>query len=98
MAAVMSHNMSDIKKVASFIEECQRMGIEVDPPNINTARGKFRAKDGRVQYGMSAIKGVGSSAIAHIVEEREENTHSGYLKGHHTGITYQASGFERTPR
>ncbi|MEX2603417.1 MAG: DNA polymerase III subunit alpha, partial [Gracilimonas sp.] len=73
MAAVMTHNMSDIKKVASFIEECQRMNIPVDPPNINTARGKFRAKDGRVQYGMSAIKGVGSSAIQHIVEEREEN-------------------------
>ncbi|HCD52099.1 MAG TPA: DNA polymerase III subunit alpha, partial [Balneolaceae bacterium] len=73
MAAVMSHNMNDIKKVASFIEECQKMGIEVDPPNINTARGKFVAKEGRVQYGMSAIKGVGSSAIAHIVEEREEN-------------------------
>ncbi len=73
MAAVMSHNMSDIKKVASFIEECQRMNIPVDPPNINTARGKFVAKDGRVQYGMSAIKGVGSSAIRHIVEEREAN-------------------------
>ncbi|MBD3615273.1 MAG: DNA polymerase III subunit alpha [Gracilimonas sp.] len=73
MAAVMTHNMSDIKKVAAFIEECQRMNIPVDPPNINTARGKFRAKDGRVQYGMSAIKGVGSSAIQHIVEEREEN-------------------------
>ena len=73
MAAVMSHNMSDIKKVASFIEECQKMGIPVDAPNINTARGKFVAKDGRVQYGMSAIKGVGSSAISHIVEEREEN-------------------------
>jgi DNA polymerase-3 subunit alpha len=71
MAAVMSHNMSDIKKVASFIEECHRLGIEVDPPNINTARGKFVAKDGRVQYGMSAIKGVGSSAIKQIVEERE---------------------------
>lgn len=73
MAAVMSHNMNDIKKVALFIEECQRMGIPVDAPNINTARGKFVAKDGRVQYGMSAIKGVGSSAIAHIVEEREKN-------------------------
>lgn len=73
MAAVMSHNMSDIKKVASFIEECQRMHIPVDPPNINTARGKFVAKEGRVQYGMSAIKGVGSSAIAHIVQERESN-------------------------
>ena len=73
MAAVMTHNMSDVKKIASFIEECQRMNIPVDPPNINTARGKFRAKEGRVQYGMSAIKGVGSSAIQHIVEEREEN-------------------------
>ncbi|GAB5407897.1 MAG: DNA polymerase III subunit alpha [Balneolaceae bacterium] len=73
MAAVMTHNMSDIKKVASFIEECQKMDIPLDPPNINTARGKFAAQDGRVQYGMSAIKGVGSSAIAHIVEEREEN-------------------------
>tara|TARA_R110000868_G_scaffold1211_2_gene9302 strand:+ start:19101 stop:23306 length:4206 start_codon:yes stop_codon:yes gene_type:complete len=73
LAAVMTHNMSDIKKVASFIEECQKMDIPLDPPNINTARGKFTARDGRVQYGMSAIKGVGSSAIAHIVEEREEN-------------------------
>tara|TARA_R110002096_G_scaffold329006_6_gene523102 strand:- start:69540 stop:71333 length:1794 start_codon:yes stop_codon:yes gene_type:complete len=73
MAAVMSHNMSDIKKIASFIEECQKMNIPVDPPNINTARGKFVAKEGRVQYGMSAIKGVGSSALQHIVEEREEN-------------------------
>ncbi|MEX0719673.1 MAG: DNA polymerase III subunit alpha [Balneolaceae bacterium] len=73
MAAVMTHNMSDIKKVATFIEECQRMNIPVDPPNINTAWGKFRPKEGRVQYGMSAIKGVGSSAIKHIVEEREEN-------------------------
>ncbi len=73
MASVMSHNMNDIKKVAAFIEECQKMNIPVDAPNINTARGKFVAKDGRVQYGMSAIKGVGSSAIQHIVEEREEN-------------------------
>ncbi len=73
MAAVMSHNMSDIKKIASFIEECQKMNIPVDPPNINSARGKFVAKEGRVQYGMSAIKGVGSSALQHIVEEREEN-------------------------
>lgn len=72
MAAVMSHNMNDIKKVSYFIEECTRMGIPVDPPNVNTAEGKFVARDGRIQYGMSAIKGVGSSAIAHIVEERTE--------------------------
>ncbi|MEX2599993.1 MAG: DNA polymerase III subunit alpha [Balneolaceae bacterium] len=73
MAAVLSHNMGDIKKVSFFIEECQRMGIPVDPPNINTAEGKFVARDGRIQYGLAAIKGVGSNAIDQIVEEREEN-------------------------
>jgi len=72
MAAVLSHNMSDIKKIASFIDECQQLGIPVDPPNINTSRGTFVAHDARVQYGMSAIKGVGEHAIAHIVEQREE--------------------------
>jgi DNA polymerase-3 subunit alpha len=64
--------MGDIKKVSFFIEECQRIGIPVDPPNINTAEGKFVAKSGRVQYGLSAIKGVGSSAIEQIVTERSE--------------------------
>lgn len=72
MAAVLSHNMGDIKKVSFFIEECQRIGIPVDQPNINTAEGKFVARDGRVQYGMSAIKGVGSAAIEQIVIERNE--------------------------
>jgi len=72
MAAVLSHNMSDIKKVSFFIEECQRIGIPVDPPNINSAEGKFVAKNGRVQYGLSAIKGVGSGAIEQIVENRNE--------------------------
>ena len=72
MSAVLSHNMGDIKKVSFFIEECQRIGIPVDPPNINSAEGKFVAKDGRVQYGLSAIKGVGSSAIEQIVLERND--------------------------
>ncbi|MEX0906492.1 MAG: DNA polymerase III subunit alpha [Balneolaceae bacterium] len=72
MAAVMSHNMSDIKKISFFIEECRRMEIAVDPPNINTAEGKFVARDGRVQYGLAAIKGVGSAAIEQIVKERHE--------------------------
>jgi DNA polymerase III subunit alpha len=75
MAAVLSHNMGDIKKVSFFIEECQRIGIPVDPPNINSAEGKFVAKNGRVQYGMSAIKGVGSAAIEQIVKERMEKGH-----------------------
>jgi len=73
MAAVLSHNMGDIDKVSKFIEECQRMGIQVDPPNINSGEGKFVAKEGRIQYGLDAIKGVGSNAVAELVRERDAN-------------------------
>ncbi len=73
MAAVLSHNMGDIDKVSKFIEECYRNGIKVDPPNINTGEGKFVAVDGRIQYGMEAIKGVGSNAVEELVSERKEN-------------------------
>ncbi|MDZ7773738.1 MAG: DNA polymerase III subunit alpha [Balneolaceae bacterium] len=73
MAAVLSHNMGDIDKVSKFIEECYRNGITVDPPNINTGEGKFVALDGRIQYGMEAIKGVGSGAVDAVVAERGEN-------------------------
>src|SRR5690625_4810700 len=70
MAAVLSHNMGDIKKVSFFIEECQRIGIPVDQPNINTAEGEFVARNGRAQYGRCAIKGVRSAAVDQIVKER----------------------------
>ncbi|HKJ44506.1 MAG TPA: DNA polymerase III subunit alpha, partial [Balneolales bacterium] len=73
MASVLTHNMNDIKKVSQFIEECQRIGVAVDPPNVNTGAGNFVVHNGRIQYGMEAIKGVGSNAVAHLVEERSEN-------------------------
>ncbi|HEX6981840.1 MAG TPA: DNA polymerase III subunit alpha [Balneolaceae bacterium] len=73
MAAVLSHNMGDIDKVSKFIEECYQNGMKVDPPNINTGAGKFVAVDGRIQYGMEAIKGVGSNAVAELVKERKAN-------------------------
>jgi len=73
MAAVLSHNMGDIDKVSKFIEECYHIGITVDPPNINSGRGKFVSVDGRIQYGMEAIKGVGSNAVEEVVKERKEN-------------------------
>ncbi|MBN2731747.1 MAG: DNA polymerase III subunit alpha [Balneolaceae bacterium] len=73
MAAVLCHNMSDIDKVSKFIEECYRNGITVDPPNINTGEGMFVARDGRIQYGMEAIKGVGTNAVDEVVKERNEH-------------------------
>jgi DNA polymerase-3 subunit alpha len=73
MASVMSHNMSDLKKVTYFIDECKKMGIAVDFPNINTGIGRFSVTNQRIQFGLNAIKGVGAAAIEGIVKERESS-------------------------
>jgi DNA polymerase-3 subunit alpha len=41
MASVLSNNMSDIKQVSFFMEECRRMGIEVLGPDINESGFTF---------------------------------------------------------
>ena len=73
MAAVLSNNMNDIKQVTFFMEECKRMGMEVLGPDVNESFYKFTVNDqGKVRFGMGAIKGVGGNAVATIVEHRAD--------------------------
>jgi DNA polymerase-3 subunit alpha len=73
MAAVLSNNMSDIKQVSFFMEECKRMGLQVLGPDVNESFYKFTVNDDyAVRFGMGAIKGVGSGAVATIVERRKD--------------------------
>ncbi|MFA5297461.1 MAG: DNA polymerase III subunit alpha [Lutibacter sp.] len=74
MAAVLSNNMNDIKQVTFFMEECKRAGIAVLGPDINESFYKFAVnKEGAIRFGMGAVKGVGASAVAAIVDERKRN-------------------------
>jgi DNA polymerase-3 subunit alpha len=74
MAAVLSRNISDIKKITIFMDETRRMGIEVLGPDINESNVKFTVnKDGNIRFGLGAIKGVGESAVLQLIEEREKN-------------------------
>ena len=74
MAAVLSNNMNDIKKVTFFMEECKRMGLEVLGPDVNESYYKFSVnKDNAVRFGMGAIKGVGGGAVNTIVEHRKKD-------------------------
>jgi DNA polymerase-3 subunit alpha len=73
MAAVLSNNMKDIKKVTFFMEECRRMGIEVLGPDVNESFFKFSVnKNNAVRFGMGAIKGVGQNAVRTIVDHRKD--------------------------
>ncbi len=73
MAAMLCHTMSNIDKVSKYIEECYHQKIEVDWPNINRGEGLFVARNGRIQYGMEAIKNVGGNVVEELVNERNEN-------------------------
>jgi DNA polymerase-3 subunit alpha len=74
MAAVLSRNISDIKKITIFMDETRRMGIEVLGPDVNESYLKFTVnKDGNVRFGLGGIKGVGEAAALQLIEEREKN-------------------------
>jgi DNA polymerase III subunit alpha len=74
MAAVLSRNISDLKKITIFMDETRRMGIEVLGPDINESYVKFTVnKDGNIRFGLGAIKGVGEAAVLQLIEEREKN-------------------------
>ena len=70
MAALMTSVMTNMTKLAGYIQECKDMNIEILPPDINEAESGFAARGENIRYGLSAIKGVGKNVIDTIVEER----------------------------
>jgi DNA polymerase-3 subunit alpha len=77
MAAVLSNNMSDIKQVTFFMEECRRMGLNVLGPDVNESFYKFTVNDQQaIRFGMGAIKGVGKGAVETIIEHRKDARYS----------------------
>ena len=73
MAAVLSNNMSDIKQVSFFMEECKRMGLKVLGPDVNESFYKFTVNDDyAVRFGIGAVKGVGMGAVETIVNNRKD--------------------------
>ena len=73
MAAVMSSDMQTTDKVVIFIEECRVMGHAPLPPDVNSGEYMFTVNDdGKIVYGLGAIKGVGEGPIEAIVEARQD--------------------------
>ncbi|MGM0472465.1 MAG: DNA polymerase III subunit alpha, partial [Bacillota bacterium] len=70
MAALLSSVMGNSDKVARYIEECERMGIEVLPPDVNESRVRFTVVEDRIRFGLAAVKHVGSKAIEEIIASR----------------------------
>lgn len=71
MAALLTSVQDDIDKVAAYIGECREMGIEVLPPDVNESEAGFTpVGEGRIRFGLGAIKHVGESAVEAILSAR----------------------------
>ena len=74
MASVLSHELKDLSKLTTYLNECNRMGIKVLGPQLNESYSDFTVNDeGEIRYGMAGIKGVGGAAVLAIIEERKQN-------------------------
>jgi DNA polymerase-3 subunit alpha len=81
MAAVLSSDMDKTDKVVTLKHECDKMGLEVEPPDVNASRYMFAVSGERtIRYGLGAIKGVGESVVEAIIAERE--AHGNYVSLH----------------
>src|SRR5690606_3486574 len=67
-AASMTLDMAQTDKLSDFRREAGKKGIEVVPPCVNQSDVVFSVADGRIHYGLSAVKGVGRVMAEHIVE------------------------------
>jgi len=71
MAALLTYEMADTDKTAEYMDECRRMGIAVEPPDINESGADFTVVGEKIRFGLAAVKGIGERAVEAIVAARQ---------------------------
>ncbi|MEX0589159.1 MAG: DNA polymerase III subunit alpha [Cyanobium sp.] len=71
MAALLTVNAGDSAKVQRYIANCNAMGIEVMPPDVNASGIDFTPVGERILFGLSAVRNLGDGAIRQLIETRQ---------------------------
>ncbi len=71
MAALISSVMNTKDRVPLYVNACAEMGIDVEPPDVNSSQRDFAVVEGKIRFGLNAVKNVGEAAAAAIVAARE---------------------------
>jgi DNA polymerase III alpha subunit len=71
--ALLSSENGDTERISIEIEEAQAMGLEILPPDVNESLAHFTTlADGKIRFGLAAIKGIGESSVRQIIAIRDE--------------------------
>ena len=71
MAALMTCDCDDTDKISAHVRECTRLFLPIVPPNVKESGADFVVQDGRIRWGLNAIKGVGRNVVAAIIDLQE---------------------------
>ena len=73
MAALLSCGMEDSDRMTEHTDDSRRLGVPVEPPDVNKSDVEFTVEGDRVRYGLGAIKGLGLEAMTALVEARRKH-------------------------
>ncbi|MDR0655355.1 MAG: DNA polymerase III subunit alpha [Treponema sp.] len=81
MAANLSNEIgaADKEKLPEYIEEARRMGLTIDPPDVNRSERLFSVSEGRIVYGLKAIKGIGDRPAEEIITCRKAEPYRDFI-------------------
>ncbi len=71
-ASVLSHEANDAKKIYKYSTELKNGGLDLLPPDVNESGVGFTPLDNAVRFGLTAIKGIGITAVEAIIEARND--------------------------
>lgn len=78
MAALLTSQQSDKKKLALYLAECRRMGITVLSPDVNTSDAQFTAVGEDIRVGLAAIRNVGANVVEGIIAGRQDGAYTSF--------------------
>lgn len=71
-ASLMNSVVGNSTKIVKLINECREKGIAILPPDINASDRGFTVSDGKIRFGLAAVKNVGDAALEVILESRKK--------------------------
>jgi DNA polymerase-3 subunit alpha len=72
MAAVLTSYTGKTESIVKYVAECNRAGMKVLPPDVNSSRNDFTAVPEGIRFGLAGIRGVGEGVVSTIMAARED--------------------------
>ncbi len=73
LTAVLNNRITNLEEITNYVSYAKDEKIPVLPPDINESKTGFSVRDGKIRFGLAAVKGVGVAVIDEIISEREKN-------------------------